>query len=56
MLSQRPDHTQGKNDNEDQPLLKEELFRSLITQKEEFWKKIKEAEESTKEEVKEAVE
>lgn len=37
-------------------MLKEELFRSLITQEGEFWKEIEKAEEFTEEEVKRAVE
>jgi len=37
-------------------LLKEELFRSLVTQEGEFWKEIEEAEEFTEEEVRGVVE
>ena len=37
-------------------MLKEELFRSLVTQEEEFWKEIEEAEEFTEEEVRGVVE
>jgi len=50
-LSRRPDHSQGKSDNEDQTVLKEEWFQSLMTQKGEFWKEIEEAEEFVEEEV-----
>jgi len=50
-LSRRPDHSQGKSDNEDQTMLKEEWFQSLTTQGGGFWKEIKEAEEFVEEEV-----
>jgi len=50
-LSRRPDHNQGKDDNKDQTVLKEEWFRNLTIQKGEFWKEIKEAEEFMEEEV-----
>ena len=50
-LSKRPDHNQGKDDNKDQTVLKEEWFRNLTIQKGEFWKEIKEAEEFMEEEV-----
>ena len=56
ILSRRPDHSQGKSDNEDQMVLKEEQFRSLMTQKGEFWKEIEEAEEFVEEEVQGAIE
>jgi len=56
MLSHRPDHTQGKNNNTDQTLLKEEWFRSVMIQEGEFWKEVEEAEEFIEEEVREAVE
>jgi len=56
MLSRRPDHTQGKNNNTDQTLLKEEWFRSVMIQEGEFWKKVEEAEEFIEEEVREVVE
>jgi len=46
------DYTQGKNDNKDQTLLREELFRRLVVQEGEFWKEIKEAKEFVEEEVK----
>jgi len=55
-LSRRPDHTQGKDDNIDQTLLKGEWFRNVVTQKGEFWKKVEEAEEFIEEEVRGAVE
>jgi len=56
ILSYRPDHTQGKDDNVDQMLLKEEWFRNVVTQKGEFWKEIEEAEEFIEEEVRGVVE
>ena len=56
ILSHRPDHTQGKDDNTDQMLLKGEWFRSIITQESKFWREVEEAEEFIKEEVREAVE
>ena len=56
VLSQRLDYAQGRDNNKDQTLLKEELFRSLVTQEEEFWKEIEEAEEFTEEEVRGVVE
>jgi len=55
-LSRRPDHSQGKDDNEDQTVLKEEWFRNLTIQEGEFWKEIEEAEEFTEEEVRGAME
>jgi len=55
-LSRRLDHNQGKSNNEDQMVLKEEWFRNIMTQEGEFWKEIKEAEEFTEEEVRGAVE
>jgi len=36
VLSRRPDHSQEKDDNEDKTVLKEEWFRNLIIQEEEF--------------------
>jgi len=51
VLSRRPDHSQGKSDNEGQMVLKEEWFRNITTQEGEFWKKIEEVEEFTEEEV-----
>jgi len=54
-LSRRPDHSQGKSNNEDQTVLKEEWFRNITTQEGEFWKEIEEAEEFTEEEVQGAV-
>ena len=51
MLSRRPDHSQGKDNNKDQTVLKEEWFRNLMIQKEEFWKEIEEAKEFIEEEV-----
>lgn len=55
-LSHRPNYTQGKNDNEDQMLLKEEQFRSIVTKEDEFWKEIEEAKELIEEEVRAAIE
>jgi len=55
-LSRRPDHTQGKNDNIDQTLLKGEWFRNVVIQEGEFWKEVEEAEEFIEEEVRGAVE
>ena len=55
-LSCRLDHTQGKNNNEDQTLLRKEQFRSIVTQESKFWKEVEEAEEFIEEEVREAVE
>ena len=55
-LSRRSDHSQGKSNNKDQTVLKEEWFRSLMTQKGEFWKEIEEAEEFVEEEVQGAIE
>ena len=55
-LSQRPDHTQGKNNNADQILLKGEWFRSIKTQEGKFWKEIEEAEEFIEEEIRGAIE
>ena len=55
-LSHRLDHTQGKNNNEDQTLLRKEQFRSIVTQESKFWKEVEEAEEFIEEEVREAVE
>jgi len=55
-LSHRPDHTQGKDDNTDQTLLKGEWFRNVIIQGGEFWKEVEEAEEFIEEEVRGAVE
>jgi len=51
VLSRRPDHSQGKGDNEDQTVLKEEWFRNLTIQEGEFWKEIEEVEEFTEKEV-----
>jgi len=56
VLSRRPDHSQGKNNNEDKTVLKEEWFRNIMTQEGEFWKEIEEAEEFAEEEVRGAVE
>ena len=50
-LSRRPDHTQGKDNNTDQTLLKGEWFRNVVIQKGEFWREIEEAEEFIEEEV-----
>jgi len=55
MLSRKPDHSQGKSDNEDQTVLKEEWFRNITTQEGEFWKEIEEAEEFAEEEVRKVV-
>jgi len=51
VLSRRLDHSQGKDNNKDQTVLKEEWFRNLMIQEGEFWKEIEEAEEFTEEEV-----
>jgi len=48
-LSRRPDHSQRKDNNKDQTVLKEEWFRNLTIQEKEFWKEVEEAEEFTKE-------
>jgi len=56
VLSQRPDYTQGKDNNVDQILLKGEWFRSIETQEGELWKEIEEAKEFIEEEVRGAVE
>ena len=56
VLSRRPDHSQEKSDNKDQTVLKEEQFRNITTQEEEFWKEIEEAEDFTEEEMQGAVE
>ena len=55
-LSHRLDHTQGKNDNKDQILVKGEWFRNIVTQEDKFWKEVEEAEEFIEEEIREAVE
>ena len=55
-MSRRSDHSQGKNDNEDQTVLKEEWFRSIKIQEGEFWKEIEEAEEFMEEEVRKVIE
>jgi len=49
-LSRRPDHSQRKDDNEDQIVLKEEWSRNLMIQEGEIWKEVEEAEEFMKEE------
>ena len=51
VLSRRLDHSQGKDNNKDQTVLKEEWFRNLMIQEGEFWKEIEKAEEFTEEEV-----
>ena len=51
VLSQRPDHTQGKDDNVDQMLLKGEQFRNIETQEGKLWKEIGEAKEFIEEKV-----
>ena len=56
VLSRRPDHTQGKDNNTDQTLLKGEWFRNVVIQKGEFWREIEEAEEFIEEEVRGAIE
>jgi len=56
VLSRRPDHTQGKDDNTDQMLLKGEWFRIVVIQKGEFWREVEEAEEFIEEEVRGAIE
>lgn len=55
-LSYKLDHTQDKDDNKDQTLLKGEQFRNIITQKNKFWKKVEKAKGFMKEEVQRAVE
>ena len=55
-MSRRPDYSQGKGNNEDQTMLKEEWFRNLMIQKGEFWKEVEEAEEFTEEEVRGVIE
>jgi len=45
VLSRRPDHSQEKDDNEDQTVLKKKWFRNLTIQEGEFWKEIEKAEE-----------
>ena len=50
-LSRRPDYSQGKDDNEDQIVLKGEWFRNLTIQEGEFWKEVEEAEKFMEEEV-----
>jgi len=56
MLSRRPDYSQGKDDNEDQTVLKEEWFRNLTIQEGEFWKEVEEVEEFIEEEVQGVIE
>ena len=56
VLSQRPDYTQGKNNNADQTLLKEKQFKSIETQKGKFWKKIEKTEKFIEEKVRGVVE
>ena len=56
VLSRRPDHTQGKDNNTDQTLLKGEWFRIVVIQKGEFWREVEEAEEFIEEEVRGAIE
>ena len=51
VLSRRLDHSQGKDDNEDQTILKGEQFRNLTIQEGKFWKEVEEAEEFTEEKV-----
>jgi len=55
-LFRRPDYSQGKDDNEDQTVLKEEWFRNLMIQEGEFWKEVEKAEEFMEEEVQGAIE
>ena len=55
-LSRKPDHSQGKDDNKDQTVLKEEWFRNLTIQEREFWKEIEETEELIEKKVREAME
>jgi len=55
-LSCRPDHTQGKDDNTDQTLLKGEWLRNVIIEKKEFWREVEEAEEFIEKEVRGAIE
>ena len=56
VLFRRPDHTQEKDNNTDQMLLKGEWFRNVVIQKGEFWREVEEAEEFIEEEVREAIE
>ena len=56
VLSYKLDHTQDKDDNKDQTLLKGEQFRNIITQKNKFWKEVEKAKGFMKEEVQRAVE
>jgi len=51
MLSRRPDHSQEKDDNKDQTVLKEKWFRNLTIQEGEFWKEIEEVEEFMEERI-----
>ena len=51
----RPDYTQGKNNNKNQMLQKEEWFRSIVTREDKFWKKIEEVKEFIEKEIKGAV-
>jgi len=55
-LSCRPDHTQGKDDNTDQTLLKGEWLRNVVIEKKEFWREVEEAEEFIEKEVRGAIE
>ena len=55
-LSRRLDHSQKKDDNEDQTVLKEEWFRNLMIQEGEFWKEVEEAEEFMEEKAQGAIE
>jgi len=43
ILSCRPDHDIGKEDNEDRILLKEKRFRILVMDKGELWKELEDA-------------
>jgi len=51
VLSRRLDYSQGKNDNEDQTVLKKEWFRNLTIQEGEFWKEVEEVEKFIEKEV-----
>ena len=54
-LSHRLDYTQGKNNNEDQILLKEGWFKSIVTQESKFQKEVEETEKFIEEKVRGAI-
>ena len=51
----RLDYIQGKNNNKNQTLQKEEWFRSITTKEDKFWKKIEKVKEFIEKEIKGAV-